>query len=120
MGEFKLNSLQAEAAEDLCIFVCVDGPELSHIFPYPGVVETESEEWQLVVEVLVQLRIGGMNVFLVVTHLVIVGSLVKVPVHEVAADLLQSLRGDLVPRSIVTVRLGLFGGHAVLGVCGVM
>lgn len=111
-----LNGILSRRKIYVFFLVCVDGPEPSHIFAYPGVVETEPEEWQLVVEVLVQLRIGGVNVLLVVTHLVFVGSLVKVPVHKVAADLLQSLRGDLVARSIVTVRLGLFGGHTILGV----
>lgn len=80
---------------------------------YPGIVEAESEEGQLVVKVLVQLRVGRVNVLLVVAHLVVVRSLVEEPVEEVAADLSQALLSDHVTRSIVAISLRFPGRHSI-------
>lgn len=54
--------------------------------PYPGVVESEAVEGQLEVQILVQLRHGGMDVELVVATSS-VHVLVEVPVHKVAPEL---------------------------------
>lgn len=84
---------------------------------HPGIVESESEERQLVVEILVQLWIGGVDVLLVVSHLIVIGSLVEEPVHEVAANLGQALSGNRVPWAIIAICLGLFWCNTVLGIC---
>lgn len=85
-------------------------------YPHPCVVESESVERQLVVEVLVELRIGGVNIPLVVTALIVIGSLVKEPVEEGASDLSQTLRSNYVALALV-VGLWLFGCHTVIWVC---
>lgn len=79
------------------------------------VVEAEAEEGQLKVEVLVQLRHGGVDVRLVVA-VVAVATLVEEPVQEVAAQLLQTGRADRVAAAVVPVRGRLGRGHAIVGV----
>lgn len=73
--------------------------------PYPGIVEAETEEGQLEIEVLVDLRRRGVYVALVITD-VLIATLVVEPVQKVGADLRESLRGDDVRLSIVLVRRG--------------
>lgn len=68
------------------------------------------------IEVLVQLRIGGVDVGLVVAT-VIVAALVKEPVHEVAPNLLQALGSHCVAVAIVPVGRRLLGRDPVVRIC---
>lgn len=61
---------------------------------YPGVVESEAEEGKLEVQVLVDLRGGGLDFLLVIALVVGVATFIVVGVHEDVPDLSQSGFGD--------------------------
>jgi hypothetical protein len=86
---------------------------LSRKLTYPCVIESESKEWELKVEVLVDLRSGGVNVSLVVAD-ILVTSLVVEPVEEVRPNLREPLGRDDVWLSIVLV--GGCGQHSAINV----
>lgn len=52
---------------------------------YSRVIEPEAKEWQLEVEVFVNLRHGRVYVRLIIAQ-VVVAALVEVPVHEFRSD----------------------------------
>lgn len=60
---------------------------------HPSVIETEPEERQLKIEILVDLRIGTVYVGLIVS-LIVVTALVEIPVHELLSDLRQPVFGQ--------------------------
>lgn len=72
------------------------------MYTHSSVVESESKERQLKVEVLVNLRCGRVYIPLVVPK-VLAPTLIVKPVHEVGPDLLKPLCCDDVRLSIVLV-----------------
>lgn len=72
---------------------------------HPGIVEPETEERQLEVEILVNLRRRRVDVLLVVAP-VFGTALVEVPVHELGADLRQALLRDAEGNAARIVMLG--------------
>jgi hypothetical protein len=76
------------------------------------VIETEAEERQLEVEVLMDLLIRSVDIALQIS-LVFRASLVKEPVHKVPADLLQTCLGNGVASSVISVRWRFTRGHTI-------
>jgi hypothetical protein len=53
---------------------------------HPGIVETKSIEWQLEIEIFVNLRHRSVYVFLIISQIVATAS-IKEPVHLIASNL---------------------------------
>lgn len=68
------------------------------------------------VEVLVQLRVGSVDVRLIITALVVIWSLVEEPVVKLVADFSEAVLGNRITESIVAIRLGLLGRSAIVGI----
>lgn len=69
---------------------------------YSGVIKSESEKWQLEIEIFVNLRIWRMDIFLVIA-VVITTALIKIPVKEVSPKFSQSCRSNCITLAIVSV-----------------
>lgn len=83
------------------------------------VVESETEERQLKVEVLVQLRHRRMDVRLVVA-VVVVAALIEEPVQEVAPQLRQTCRTERIAAAVVAMAGRLGGCNTVVRICDEM
>lgn len=83
---------------------------------YSRVIETETEERQLKVEVFVDLLVGCVNVSLLVA-IIFRTSLVEKPVHELTSNKGQALRRDVVASSIVAMRRWFAWSDTIHGIC---
>jgi hypothetical protein len=80
---------------------------------YSCVIESKSEEWQLEVEIFVNLLIWSVDVSLKITR-ILRTTFVKEPVHEITSDLSKTFVCDCVAATVISVCWRLIWCYAIV------